>query len=85
MQLSFIRKPSLCIGKTNIEAKKIDGKKLETYRMMITWFQVDYKDKNSHFFKETFILSDISINIAFEVLFLIFSNVEVNFNDRELR
>lgn len=39
MELSFSRKPSLGICKTNISAEKIDGKKLETYGMIIISFQ----------------------------------------------
>lgn len=41
---------------------------------------MDDKDWNSSFFEETFLLTDISMDIAFQILFLTLSNVEVNEN-----
>lgn len=53
--------------------------------MIITLFQVDDEDKKSYFFKKTFLLTNININVAFRMPLLILSNVEVNFNGQELK
>lgn len=50
MHLSFARKQNLCICKTDIEASKIDGGRLEAYRMVIASFQSNTKDGKSGFF-----------------------------------
>lgn len=44
-------------------------------------------DKNGKFcfFKKIFLLADISMNITFKMAFLTLSNVQINFNDCELR
>lgn len=43
------------------------------------------KNEKSQFFKETFLLADISMDIAFRIFFLILNNVKVNFSDWKLR
>lgn len=43
------------------------------------------KDKRSCFFEKTFLLTDIGMDIAFGMLFLILSNVKINFTNRKLR
>lgn len=53
--------------------------------MIIILFQIDNKYKKSCFFQGTFLLADISIDITFRMSFLTLSNVEVNFNNRELK
>lgn len=44
-------------------------------------FLVDDKNKKSYFFEKTYIFANKSINVIFEIFFLILSNIEVNFND----
>lgn len=46
---------------------------------------MDEKDWMFFFFEKTFLLADITMNIVFGMLFIILSNVKVNFNDWELR
>lgn len=65
--------------------EKINGNELKINGMFITLFQVKDEDEKSRFFNKTFLLADISINIAFEISFLTLSNVKVNFNNKELR
>lgn len=64
IQPSFIKKLGFCIYKANIDAQKINSSRQKTFRMVIASFQIDNKDKKSCFFKLTFLLADISINIA---------------------
>lgn len=53
--------------------------------MIIGLFQINDKDKKSHFFEKIFLLVDIKMDVALKMLFFTLSNVEVNFNNRELR
>lgn len=78
---SFAEQPDLRICWTNIGAQKIDDSKLETYGIVITSFFVNGKDRRSRFFRETFLLADISMDVAFGMSFLILSNVKANFNN----
>lgn len=64
-----------------MSAQKIDSNKLETYKIIITWFQVNDKDWKFYFFEKTFLLADISMPVSFSTLLVIFSDIEVNFND----
>lgn len=53
--------------------------------MLIVFFLIDDKDGESYFLKKIFLLTDISMNIAFKMFFLILSNVKVNFTNQELK
>lgn len=68
-----------------MSVQKIDNSRLEIYKMVIVLFEINDKDKKTRFFEKTFLLADISIDVAFKVLFLSLTNVEVNFNNRQLR
>lgn len=81
IQPNFARKLSIRICKTNINAKKIDNSRLETYEMIIASFQVNNKDKKFSFFEKAFLLTNINMDIAFRQPFLILSNIEVKFNN----
>lgn len=85
MQPSLARKSSVHICESNISAEKIDGSILKTYGMVITLFHMDDKDVKFCFFAETFILANISMNITFGMSLFTLSNIEVNFNNRELK
>lgn len=85
MQSNFEMKLDFCICKTNVDVQKIDGSKQKTLKIVITSFHVNNKDRKSRFLKETFLFADIRMDFAFEMLFLTLSNVEINFNNRELK
>lgn len=59
----------------------MNSNRLIIYEMVIALFQMDDKDEKFCFFKETFLLINISMNITFEILFLMLCNVDVNFNN----
>lgn len=80
-----MKKLGLCICKTDVNAQKMNGSRLMTFGMVSVLFQIDDKDEKSRLFEKTFLRIDISINIAFGMLFLILSNVEINFKKRELK
>lgn len=85
MQPSFAKKLSLYVRKTDICIQKIDGSRLEIFGMIITFFLVKNKDRRFRFFKKTFLLAYISINVAVGILFFILSNFDINFTDWELK
>ena len=79
MNSGFASQLDLKIWKTNVEAQKINGTSLETYRMVVTTFSISDKDGREKFFEESFLLAKIKPEIVLEMLFLTISNVDVNF------
>lgn len=69
MHANFATKLGFCIVKINMGAQIIDGNKLKAYEMIIVLLQIDDKDKKSCCFEETFLLTYISIDITFKMLF----------------
>lgn len=65
--------------------KEIDGNRLKTPGMTINFFLINEKEKKSRFFKETFLLVDINIDIVFRISYLTLSNIMINFNHRKFR
>ena len=47
--------------------------------MVVSTFFVLDKDEKERFFKESFLLADNKPNVVFEMLFLIISNVDINY------
>lgn len=70
--------------KTNIRIQKIDRSTLETYGIVIISFQVQDKLKNARFFLETFLVADTTMKVVFEMSFLTFSKVKIDFAKRKL-
>lgn len=81
IQPSFAKKPSFHICNTNVGAQKIDVSKMETDEKIIVFIQVDDKNRMFCFFEETFLFDDISMDVAFGILFFTLSNIEINFNN----
>lgn len=71
---------SLVSDKYNIKAQKINDSLLDTYGMVIVAFFVKIKVGRVQFFEKTFLLTNIRIDIAFRLSFLIISNININFN-----
>ena len=67
--------------KTKVGTPKIDGSKLYIFDIVIAFFLVEDKEGKLRFFEKTFLLANISMNIALEMLFLILSNIEIDFTD----
>lgn len=84
MTLAYAAKLGLTIWKTNINGQKIDSLSLKTYRMVITGFLVQDRLEKVWFFKKTFLLIDTSMKVILEILFFIFSNVDIWFIKKEL-
>lgn len=84
MALAFISKLGLPIPKTNVVVQKIDGLPLQTYEMAIIKFLVHNKLDRIWFFEENFLLTNISIEVVLEILFLSFNNANMQFGIRKL-
>lgn len=81
MQPSFVRRLGFCIHKTNIGAQRIDGNRLEIFVIIIAFLSIDNKNGKFCFFEKTFLLANISMNVALGIFFLTVNNVKVNFTD----
>ena len=77
MTPAYTLKLDLRVHPTNVEAQKIDGSTLKTSRVVLAIFQIDDKLKRARFFQETFLLTNISMEIVLGKLFLTFSNAYV--------
>lgn len=53
--------------------------------MVITSLLKNNKDGKLRFFEEIFLLTDISMDVTFEMLFLTLCNVQIEVNDWKLR
>ena len=80
----FAHQLGLTIWKTNIGAQKINGTTLETYGIVVTTFFVSHKDGRERFFEESFLLADIKPKIVLGMLFLTMSNINIDFQARNL-
>lgn len=62
-----------------MEAQKIDGTTLKSFGIVIAAFSVNNKAEKVRFFEETFLLADISMDMALEMSFLTLSNANIYF------
>ena len=85
IHLSFARQLGLCIKPSDVRAQKIDGTTLDTHEIVIATFSVMDKAKQVRFFEKTFLVANVSPEIVFEMLFLTWSGVNINFSGRQLR
>ena len=84
MTLAYTAHLGLKVRVTDVNTEKINGSLLATYGMVITVFQVIDKLGCSWFFQETFLLTDTNIKVVLDMLFLTFSNVDVQFAEKKL-
>lgn len=77
----FIKKLGLRICKTKVGTQKIDSIKLDSFGIVIASFLMEDKQKISRFFEETFLLADISMDIALNMPYFTMNNVEIDFVD----
>ena len=75
----------LPIRTIDVGAQKIDSTMLDTFKMVVVAFSVTDKANQVRFFKETFIVANVSPEIVLKMFFLTLSGADVNFLGRELR
>ena len=84
MSPAYASKLSLKLHHTNVGALKIDGSTLETFEIVLASFQVEDKLGRIQFFQEMFLLANISAEVVLGMPFLIFSNADIQFIEKEL-
>ena len=72
------------IQNTNIGTQKIDGTTLKTHGIVISTLSMSDKNGRERFLEKSFLLADVKPDIIFEILFLIMSNIDVDFQARNL-
>lgn len=68
-----------------MSAHKISRSNLKIYEIVIALLQIDDKNKMFCLFEKTFLIGDISMDIAFRMFFPILSNVNINFNNLKFK
>lgn len=74
MTLKYVIKLGLKICSTNVRAQKIDSFALKTFRMILTSFEVEDKLGWARFFQETFLFTNINLEMVLSIFFFTFSN-----------
>lgn len=70
----FVR--SIVVG-----AQKIDNTILNTYKIVVAIFLVTNKVNQVRFFKKTFLVANVTLEVVFEMLFFTLSGVNIDFLD----
>ena len=81
---TFVKELGLPIKPTDVGAQKIDGTTLDTYRMVVAAFLVTDKANQVRFFKETFLVANVSPEVVLGIPFLTLSDANVDFLDWNL-
>lgn len=77
---AFTLQLGLKTRKTNVKAQKIDNTTLETYIIIVVSnFSMLANDYRISFFKESFLLANVKLDLVLEIPFLTMDNVNVNF------
>lgn len=77
--LTYAARLGLFIWKTNVGAQKIDKLTLVMYNIVIAQFLIQDKLKGVWFFKEIFLVANISLEGIVEIPFFSFSDVDIWF------
>ena len=82
---AFVKELGLPIRPTDVRTQKIDSTTLETYRMVVAAFSMEDKANQVRFFKETFLVANVSPELVFGMSFLTLSGADIDFLGCELR
>lgn len=80
---AYALKLGLKICHTNVQAQKIDGFTLKMFGMVLASFKVENMLSRSRIFLESFLLANTSIEMVLRMLFLTFSNANIQFAKKE--
>ena len=81
---AFAKELGLFIRPTDVGVQKIDGTMLETYGIVVAAFLVEDKANQVRFFEETFLVTNVSLEVVFGMPSLTLSGADVDFLGREL-
>ena len=76
---AFTKELDLPIRPTDMEGQKIDGTMLETYGMVVAAFSIEDKANQVKFFKEIFLVANVSPEVVFGMRFFTLSSANVDF------
>ena len=85
VHLTLAKKLGLPIKPTNVRAQKIHGSTLDTYGMVVAAFLIKDKADRVKFFKKTFLVANVSLEIVFRMPFFTISGANVDFLGHKLR
>ena len=80
----YTLKLGLKIYTTNVGAQKINNFILKTFRMVLASFEMEDKLGRTQYFQKTFLLADISVKVVLKMLFLTFSNADIQFAKKKI-
>ena len=84
IHLIFAKQLGFPVWPTDVGAQKIDNTTLDTYGIVVPAFSVVDKTNQVRFFKETFLVANISPEIVLRMLFFTPSGADVDFLGWEL-
>ena len=84
MHPTYATKLGLHARKIDVDAQKIDGSHLDTFGIVIADCSVKDKLGKIRFFRKTFLLANIGLEMVLGMLFLTFSKADIRFAEREL-
>ena len=70
---------------SNIGAQKIDGTILKTYKIVVSTFPMLDKHGRERFLEESFLLTNVKLDIMLEIPFLTICNIVIDFQARNLQ
>lgn len=77
MTLIYIVELYFITQKTDIGVHKINSLALMTHKIVLADFLLQYKPRKFLFFKKTFLLGDIHIEVVLQMFFLTFPEVNI--------
>ena len=81
----FAKELGSSIRLTDVGAQKIHGSMLDTFEIVVVAFSMTDKANQVRFFKETFLVANVSPEVVLGMPFLILSSTDVNSFRHELR
>ena len=84
MQPVYTMKLGFHVRKINVNAEKIDRSYLDIFGMVIIDLLVKNKLGRAQFFRKTFLLANIGLELVLKMLFLILSRADIWFAEQKL-
>ncbi len=84
MSQTFALQLGLKIRKTNVGAQKINSTTQKTYGMIVSTLSILDQDDRKRIFKKSILLANVIPDLVFGMLFLIISNVDIDFQAQNL-
>ena len=82
---AFAKELGLPIKLTDVGVQKIDGTTLDTYKIVVAVFSMKNKAHWIKFFKEIFLVANVSLKVVLGMLFLTLNSANVDFLENKLR